>query len=152
MTGLIKRDALAAVDLSDVVTGERIGPVTPGDVLRTEFMQPLGISARGLARDIDVPANRITEIVKGQRSISAETAVLLGFRFETSAEFWLNLQLAHDLEMARHASREKFRERLELLRNGKMRPGKISGAGTVDTTRQAIARLERWTAVLDAIA
>ena len=64
-------------------------------------MEPLGLSARGLARDIGVPANRVTEIVNGERAVSAETAILLGRRLGTSAEFWLNLQIAHDLEEAR---------------------------------------------------
>jgi antitoxin HigA-1 len=56
-----------------------------------------------LARDLDVPTNRITEIINGKRAVSATTAILLGRRFGTTAEFWLNLQTAHDLEQARHA-------------------------------------------------
>jgi addiction module HigA family antidote len=97
----ITRAALPHADLSDVTTGERIGPVTPGEILREEFMLPLRLSARALARDLGVPADRITEIVNGRRAISARTAVLLGERFGTSAEFWMNLQVAHDLEIAR---------------------------------------------------
>ena len=84
---------------------ERIGPVTPGEVLREEFMAPLGLSGRALAREIGVPSNRITEIVAGARAATAETAILLGERFGTSAEFWLNLQMAHDLEEARRRRR-----------------------------------------------
>jgi addiction module HigA family antidote len=144
---LIHRNALSAVDLSDVVTGERIGPVTPGDVLRAEFMEPLGVSARALARDINVPPNRITEIINGERAISAETAVLLGFRFETTPEFWLRLQTAHDLEAARRVSKEKINMQLQAFRNG-MRSGE-SRADT--TTQQDIERLERWLVELDAI-
>jgi addiction module HigA family antidote len=98
---LISREDLPTLDLSDVTTGERIGPVTPGEVLREEFMVPLGLSARAVARDLDVPPDRITQIINGQRAISATTAVLLGERFGTSAEFWMNLQMAHDLEEAR---------------------------------------------------
>jgi antitoxin HigA-1 len=64
-------------------------------------MEPLGLSGRALARELGVPSNRITEIVAGERSITAETAILLGERFGTSAEMWLNLQMAHDLEEAR---------------------------------------------------
>jgi addiction module HigA family antidote len=94
-------DDVAAVDCSDVSGAERIGPVTPGEVLREEFMIPLGLSGRGLARELGVPSNRITEIVAGGRAVSAETAILLGERFGTSAAFWLNLQMAHDLEQAR---------------------------------------------------
>ena len=91
----IRMDDVASMDFSDVAGPERIGPVTPGDVLREDFMLPLGLSARALARALNVPSNRIT----------AETAILLGERFGTSAEFWLNLQTMHDLEEARHHMR-----------------------------------------------
>jgi antitoxin HigA-1 len=99
----IKREDLASIDFGDDVTGERLAYVTPGDVLKHEFMQPLGLSARAVARDLQVPVTRVTEILNGQRSITAETALRLGRRFETSPEFWLNLQAAHDLELARQA-------------------------------------------------
>ena len=95
------RKALLRTDLSDAGTGGRIGAVTPGDVLREEVMLPPGRSARALARDIDVPPDRIAEIVNGTRAISAQTAVLPGERFATSAEFRMNLQGACDLEKAR---------------------------------------------------
>lgn len=98
---MIPRKALAQLDLSKDVTGEVIPAVTPGDVLREEFLQPMGLSARALARDIGVPANRITEILNGARAVTAPTALLLARRFGTSAEFWMNLQTAHDLEQAR---------------------------------------------------
>jgi addiction module HigA family antidote len=97
----IKREDVGTLDLSDVVTGERLTPVTPGDVLLRDFMEPLGLSARALARDLNVPPNRITEIINGERAVSAETALLLGRRFETSPEFWMGLQMAHDLEVAK---------------------------------------------------
>lgn len=64
-------------------------------------MAPLGLSARALAREIGMPTNRITAILHGERAVTAETAILLGRRFGTSAEFWMNLQTAHDLEDAR---------------------------------------------------
>jgi antitoxin HigA-1 len=101
----IRTEDISGLDFSDVAGPERIGPVTPGEVLREEFMVPLGLSGRALARELGVPSNRITEIVAGARSISAETAIMLGERFGTSAEFWLNLQMAHDLEKARQNSR-----------------------------------------------
>lgn len=99
----ITREDLDAgrVDFSDLDSGRRIGPVPPGEVLRIEFLEPLGLSARGLARDIGVPTNRITAILHGTRSITADTALRLGERLDTSARFWLNLQSAHDLELAR---------------------------------------------------
>jgi antitoxin HigA-1 len=101
----INADLAAEMDFSDVSTGESIGPVTPGEVLREEFMEPLGLSGRALARELGVPSNRVTQIVAGERSITAETAILLSQRFGTSAEFWLNLQMMHDLEEARRQMR-----------------------------------------------
>ena len=101
----IRTEDLAKTDLSEVAGDTRIGPVTPGDVLREEFMAPLGLSARALARDLKVPSNRISAILAGARGITAETAILLGERFCTSPEFWLNLQMMHDLEEARRHRR-----------------------------------------------
>jgi antitoxin HigA-1 len=72
----------------------------PGEVLREEFLLPLGMSARSLAREIHVPPNRITGIANETRDVSADTAVRLGKFFGTSAEFWLNLQTAYDLAKA----------------------------------------------------
>jgi addiction module HigA family antidote len=97
----IRIEEAAGQDFSDVAGPDRIGSVTPGEVLREEFMRPLGLSGRALARELGVPSNRITEIVAGGRAVSADTAIRLGERFGTSAEFWLNLQMAHDLEEAR---------------------------------------------------
>lgn len=97
----ITRAEAERMDFSDVSDGERLAPVTPGDVLREEFMAPLGLSARALARDMGVPPNRITEILNGERAITAETAILLEKRFGSSAKFWMNLQASHDLEAAR---------------------------------------------------
>jgi addiction module HigA family antidote len=99
----IKREDLHSIEFGDEVTGDRLDHVTPGDVLRREFMEPLGLSARAVAREIEVPVTRITEILKAQRSITAETALRLGRRFGASPEFWLGLQAAHDLEIAREA-------------------------------------------------
>ena len=98
---MIRREDLHKVDLSDIVTGDPPCNVTPGEILKHEFMIPMGLSARGLARELGVPANRITEIINGTRAITAETALLLARRFGTPAELWMNLQTAHDLDEAR---------------------------------------------------
>jgi len=66
--------------------------IHPGEILREEFMEPLGLTAYRLAREIAVPAPRIGEIVRGKRSISAGTALRLGIYFGLPAQFWLNLQ------------------------------------------------------------
>jgi len=72
----------------------------PGEVLREEFLLPLSLSARKLAETIGVPANRISDIVRERRSITADTALRLGRHFGTDPKFWLNLQVAHDLTLA----------------------------------------------------
>lgn len=72
----------------------------PGEVLREEYMEPLELSARALADAIGVPANRVSEIAREQRSITADTAIRLGRYFGTEAQFWINLQTAHDLSKA----------------------------------------------------
>jgi len=101
----IRVEDAAGMGFSGMAGTERVGPVTPGDVLRMEFMVPLGLSARALARELGVPSNRITAILAGGRGITAETAILLGERFGTSAEFWLNLQMMHELEEVRQRKR-----------------------------------------------
>ena len=75
----------------------------PGEVLNAEFMIPLGLSARRLAKEIGVPPNRITEIIRGRRDLSADTALRLSRCFGTTAQFWLNLQDAHELSKAEAA-------------------------------------------------
>jgi addiction module HigA family antidote len=72
----------------------------PGEVLREEYLVPLGLSARALAKELDVPANRLTEIMRGTRDVTADTAIRLGRYFGTDPRFWLNLQAAHDLSKA----------------------------------------------------
>lgn len=98
---MIRREDVSHTDASDVTTGEKLPNVAPDEVLGRDFMAPLGLSARALAREIGVPTNRITAVLHGRRAATAETAILLGRRFGTSAGFWMNLQTAHDLEEAR---------------------------------------------------
>jgi addiction module HigA family antidote len=71
--------------------------IHPGEILLTEFMEPLGITAYKLAKDIYVPAPRVGDIVRGTRAISADTALRLGIYFGLPAQFWLNLQNEYDL-------------------------------------------------------
>jgi addiction module HigA family antidote len=75
-------------------------PIHPGEHLAQELKE-LGISAAELARQIDVPVNRVTGIINGQRSVTADTALRLGHWFGTSPEFWLNLQTLYELRLAR---------------------------------------------------
>ena len=77
-----------------------LSPIPPGEVLLEEFMRPLDVSQNKLARDLDVPVARINDIIHAKRGISADTALRLATYFETSAEFWLNLQTRYDLKIA----------------------------------------------------
>ncbi len=77
----------------------KMRPVHPGEVLREEFLVPLGISAHALALELRVPAPRINEIVRERRSVTPETALRLARYFGTTAQFWLNLQTSYDLKI-----------------------------------------------------
>jgi antitoxin HigA-1 len=76
----------------------RMPPIHPGEVLREEFLEPMGVSQYRLAKDTSVPPRRINEIVHGKRAITADTALRLSRYFGTSERFWLNLQTRYDLE------------------------------------------------------
>jgi antitoxin HigA-1 len=78
---------------------EKFAPVHPGEVLLEEFLKLMGLSQYALAKDINVPARRINEIVHGDRSISADTALRLSRYFGMSENFWMNLQARYDLEV-----------------------------------------------------
>ena len=77
----------------------KLPPIHPGEILREEFLSPLGISQYRLAKETSVPPRRINEIVRGSRAISADTALRLARYFGTSERFWLNLQARYDLEV-----------------------------------------------------
>jgi addiction module HigA family antidote len=81
----------------------------PGEVLSEEFLKPLGMSVNALAMSLRVPGTRIGAIVKGERSVTADTALRLARFFGTSPEFWVNLQAMHDLTKARRESGMKIR-------------------------------------------
>jgi len=76
-------------------------PIHPGEILREEFMLPLGLSINRLARDLHVPVNRISEIVNGKRAITADTALRLGRYFNVTPDLWLNLQVDYEMRQAR---------------------------------------------------
>lgn len=95
------------IDVAEVVTGERLPPITPGDILRGEFLEPLGLSVYALAKAIKVTRSRVNDIVLGRRAISADTALRLARYFGTTPEFWVNLQSAYDLATARETLGER---------------------------------------------
>jgi len=82
-------------------TKREIAPVHPGEILLEEFLKPLRMTMHELALALRVPANRISQIVEGKRSISADTALRLGRYFGTGPELWINLQARYDLESAK---------------------------------------------------
>lgn len=87
----------------------KIQPIHPGEILQEEFLVPLEISQYRLAKDTSVPPRRINEIVRGQRAISADTALRLARYFGTSERFWINLQARFDLE----TEKDRLGDRLE---------------------------------------
>jgi antitoxin HigA-1 len=74
--------------------------IHPGEILKTEFMEPLGLSAYRLAKELHISAPRVNDLVRGKRALTADTAMRLSAYFGTSAQFWLGLQMDHDLWLA----------------------------------------------------
>ncbi len=106
----IRREDLDAgrIDFGDVVTGRRIPPVHPGEILREDFLEPMGISVYGLAKAFKVPRSRVNDIVLGRRAITAYTALRLARYLGTTADFWVNLQARYELEVARESLRGRI--------------------------------------------
>lgn len=75
-------------------------PVHPGEILRADFLEPLGLNANSLSKAIKVPRARLNDIIRGKRGVSADTAMRLARYFGVSAQFWMNLQSHYELEMA----------------------------------------------------
>ncbi len=84
-------------------------PIHPGEILREEYLIPLGLSAGALAKKLGVPRTRIERLVKEKTSISADTALRLAKYFKTNAQFWLNLQTAYDLKIEEKAKEKELR-------------------------------------------
>ncbi len=109
----IDREQLGAMNFADLAdTGEdgMDAPVSPGEILREEFMRPLELSAAALARALHVPANRVTGLLNEQRGITADTALRLARYFGTTPEFWMRLQAEYELRRARRAAARINRE------------------------------------------
>ncbi len=98
-----------------MVRGE-FGPVTPGEMLKEEFLAEYGLSQNQLAKSIGISPNRIAEIVNNRRRITADTALRLGLFFGNSPEFWMNLQAHYDLKMARQNLRPEDAKRIKARR------------------------------------
>ena len=93
---------------SQIITDEKLPNIHPGKVLKEEFLSPMNVSAYRLAKEINVPETRISEIIRGKRSITANTAIRFSKFFGTTAEFWLNLQNLYDLEKEENNHSSEF--------------------------------------------
>ncbi len=94
-----------------------LDPITLGEVLREDFMDPMKISINQLSRDLDVPPNRISEIVNGKRGVTADTALRLERYFGVEAQFWLNLQSEYNLRIAKHKIGREIEQRIIPAKN-----------------------------------
>ena len=92
-----------------------IGPIHPGATLREDFMEPHGLSAGALARALGIPQNRVSDIVRGRRGVTADTALRLERAFGVSAAFWLNLQSHYELETAERDNGSTIRKTVRRL-------------------------------------
>jgi addiction module HigA family antidote len=94
---------------------KKLTPIHPGEILREEFMVPLGLSQNALARALNVPPRRVNEIVMEKRGISADTALRLARCFGTSAELWTGLQADYELRLVRHESEKQIEREVHPL-------------------------------------
>lgn len=86
----------------------RMPPLHPGEILKEDLMTPLGLTVRGLARDLKIPVSRMSEIVNGRRALNADAALRLSRYFGNTPEFWINLQAAYDLRVTIHSSASRI--------------------------------------------
>lgn len=93
----------------------KLKPIHPGEILHEDFLKPMGLSQYRIAKDISVPPRRINEIVKGERAISADTALRLARYFNMSAEFWINLQSHYELEVERDALSKRLLKEVKIF-------------------------------------
>jgi addiction module HigA family antidote len=96
----IQREELNNIKWGNTVTGERLAPVHPGDILLHDFIEPMGLTRYKVAKFTSVPQRRIDEICAGKRAVTSDTAMRLGRLFGMSPQTWMNLQTQYDLEIA----------------------------------------------------
>jgi antitoxin HigA-1 len=97
-----------------MATKQLLDEIHPGEILLEDFMRPMGITARQLSSDMDVPPSRISDIVNAARPITADTALRLGLFFSMDARYWLNLQSEYDVRVARRASLADMQARVRV--------------------------------------
>ena len=101
------------IDFSDVVSGRRLAPVHPGEILRDKFLTPMALSVSRLARALKVSRPRLNDLVLGRRAVTVDTALRFGRYFGTTPEFWINLQTRYDLDVAGHTLRREIEREIE---------------------------------------
>lgn len=111
----IKREELdrREVDLSDVVSEQRLPPVHPGQILRDDYLVPMGMSVYRLAQELRMPRPRLNDVVLGRRAVTVDTALRLGYYLGTTAEFWINLQTRYDLDVADRTVRRRIEQEIK---------------------------------------
>ncbi len=107
---------------------ERLGNIHPGEILIEEFLKPLEITAYRISKDTEIPQTRISQIIKGKRRITADTALRLSSYFGNSAKFWLGLQDDYDIEEERENNKQIF-NRIRLIRKNAPQQQLKSNAG-----------------------
>jgi addiction module HigA family antidote len=95
---------------------KELPPITPGEILLEEFLKPMEISQNQLAKGINVPANRISQIINGKREITADTALRLGRYFVIEPEFWLNLQARYNMKIAKARAGKQIEKEVKVFR------------------------------------
>src|SRR5258708_10214358 len=125
--------------ITEVTMTRSLDPVHPGEILAKEFLGPLGVTQYRLAKETSVPARRINEIVKGERAISADTALRLAKYFGTSDLFWLNLQSRYDLEVQKDRLGKRLDAEVHVFQR---RATSRSGTGSPKQLRKADERNE----------
>lgn len=93
----------------------KMRPIHPGEILREEYLAPLGMSAHALAMALHVPAPRINDVVRERRAVTPDTALRLARYFDTTAQFWLNLQSAYDLKLTESEAGSRITEEVSPL-------------------------------------
>jgi antitoxin HigA-1 len=107
----------SSIIISEVDMAKTLPPVHPGEVLLEDFMKPLALSIYRVAKDMGVPTLRISQIVRGQRAVTADTALRLARYFGTSAEVWMRLQAQYDLEVAQRQLIKRVEREVKVLQH-----------------------------------
>ena len=128
---MLSRSRSSITTSGELADGAPMPPLHPGEMLREDFMKPLGLSSNALALALRVPVTRISEIVRERRGITADTALRLARYFNMTPEFWMRLQMDHDLESAAATLGETLRHEI--------RPRAIAGEPKEEDVTRAIA-------------